>query len=117
MAKKKRMPKIEKVEFESEIVSVSARQLKEELEKEKGVTVLKIQRARTITPRSEKTGNELKPKQFKTSVMVKLEGSTKAKKDKVQKIIDEHKPKTNESKEELVAQVETLLKKLDALRD
>lgn len=116
MAKKKKENKPEKVKLTSEILKVNVRQLSKELEEESGVKVLSVSKARTETPRG-KNGNELKPKVYPTEVELMLDKKpTKAKLGKLQKIVDSHEPRSNKSKEDLLAEAKKLLKQLDSLR-
>lgn len=94
--------------IESEILVIDKSQLKSELEK-RGVSVVSIERSRTITQIS-KSGKELEPLLIKAKVIVELEGEkkiTKKKADELQKIVDEHQPST---KAKSIADLEALLK-------
>ena len=105
--------------IKSDILKVSPIQLRKELEAE-GVTVLDIRKARTFTPISDKTGKELKPRFLPTEVDIKCAKKlTKKMQSKLQKVVDAHTPLqiNKESKEDLVAQVNDLISRLQSLSE
>lgn len=120
MAKKKATEKESKpveLVITSKVMKVNAKQLQEELEKEKGVSVKAIEKARTETPRT-KHGDELPPVCKPTEVKLVCDKKpTKTKEAKLQKIVDSHKPKLARSPEDMLAEAQRLLKQLDSLRD
>jgi len=104
------------VKLTSDILKVNVRQLTKELEAEKGVAVKSVSKARTETPRS-KAGSELKPKVYPTEVQLVCEKKpTKSKLEKLQNIVDSHKPR-GRSKKDILSEAKRLLKQLDSLRD
>lgn len=94
--------------IESDILNIDKPSLIEALEK-KGVRVLSIERARTIT-QIKRSGDELEPLFIKARIIVEVEGDkklTKKKAEELQAIVDEHDSK---KKVKSIAELEAILK-------